>query len=288
MKRCALILFTPCALVIADGAAMSTEALQSRYREIREKMSLAPEASARSSAKAVASEFGTVVAYGLKMESDDVSVTLDVSSGRPLIIEVETDAGSETVSGSPFRDADDALDAAEAIVCSFGWPIGTNTHLIHKEFDADRQLWRFSWQKHLSGYPFPEETVSLSINATNRQLSAFRSYLTDRACPTVPKLPATQARRIAETRAAELAPKLMGQNYRVRKVAEKGLQIVYPNTRYSTDDGNVVSGKPAPSPRLVYWFDIEFQYDGTSMLHRVSAPISIWVDALSGSLAGGL
>jgi hypothetical protein len=291
IKCAVLILALPCAHAVADAdmAIMPTEALQTSYRDIRDKLHLQAEASVTSSTKAVMSEFGTKVACGAKMESADLTVTLDTNSGRPLFILVHPNAVSEVSAGNkPFRDDREALGAAEAFVRELGWSIETNTHLIHKEYDPGKRQWRFAWQRHLAGYPFPEETISTSIDAASRHLSSFRCTISERGCATVPSLSNTDAQQIAATNALGIAMGLVGQDYGVRGVRGNGLQVVYPNGRYATYGKRTALTEVAPSPQLVYWFDVAFEYRGTDTLHRAVAPISVWVDAVSGEVVGGL
>lgn len=273
---------------VTDGESkLSNESHRSRFSEVRGLLGRRGALESVGPEKVIRTEFGTPTRWGVDLKSDDLDMTVDPVTGR--ILSIKTKAATKQ-GNAPGMNEEQAEDMAKSLIRKIGSKVDAGMRVIHRSFDASTGRWTVAWERMIDGYPFPEETIFVSFNDSDRAIVSFIDRTTDHGCSTKPVIDEKTARAAAEGHIRDLLPELFGEHYEIGNVTEGKLQIVYPNGRYVQQDCSEGPGasETEPQPRLVYSVVVTFKYTGTATLRKTTPPMAIWVDALTGAVIGGL
>ena len=270
-----------------EKADLSAESLRVNFSKARKLLNSQSALNSISSERVMKTEFGTPTHRGVELKSADLTLTMDPATGQILSIEKKAETENSSL---PTINTNQAENIARSLVRQLGLKIDSGMRLINRGFDSSTGRWGIAWEKQIDGYPFPEETVFVLFNDRDRSIAIFRDRTTDLKCSTKPIIEENTARMSAEHCVNYLLPEMFGEHYEIGGITQGKLQVVYPNRRYVSQDGLEGTGlqEAELQPRLVYSFDLTFRYTGTSSLRISTAPIAIWVDALTGNVIGGL
>jgi len=285
-------------------ARLSDASLRRRFSEVRQLLGREANLVAMKTGVVFPRFYDTLTKEVVICRSDDLDLTLDPVSGRILSLVVKRaesassggatpavreQGSAETVDQQPKMGKAEARTTAERHVRALGSIVDSTMATIWEAHDASTMQWQFTWQRCIDGHPFPEETIYVAIDDADAGVVEFRDATTDKKCPTKPIIAERAAKSLAESCIKRALPKLHGSDYAVANVSRGKLHVVYPNRMYLLEDG---SEKPASRddsrPRLAYCFTFTFAYTGTSTLANAVPPATIWVDAISGFVIGGV
>ena len=266
---------------------LSSEALRQRVVEIKKIVKSQAKVIGHGVESPIKSEFGTPIQHGVVFRSGDLNVTLDPVAGR--VLSLESMQTARHFAEKPKLNEEQALSLAEEHVRMLGASLQMSKDIIHSGYDPSTGRWNFAWQRRIGKYPFPEETIFISVNDFDGTLAAFRDRTTGRECLMDPIIDEAKGRESAVQAIKTVHSELLEKDYVIVVVGSGKLQIAYPNSRYQTQQTLTAhSSSDSPQPRLVYNFNVTITYAGSSNLRKVVPPASVWVDALTGSVVGGL
>ncbi|MBM4020451.1 MAG: hypothetical protein FJ288_19390 [Planctomycetes bacterium] len=259
---------------------------------------------------------GAIVGSVRKVHSPQLTVDVDAYSGKIVRVRNETAsensyARAETAREQgkgvgPTRSLKSVIDAAENYCRALGQNLTPDVGLRIMEFDDKRGCWYLAWVRRVNGYLFDEECIGLDIDDQTGELAHYINRVTEITCGTEVRVPKDKARAIARDQVSRILPALVSnQSFEFEEDQEPKLCIVYQNDamrrlELGTDLMRRFKAMPPPDQlppppeqlppraRLVYAIRFEFSYVGKQRVHVGRGPVTVWVDAASGEVGGGI
>jgi hypothetical protein len=236
--------------------------------------------------------YGRPVHRAIEFTGEEMDAVIDPASGSIRSLKVKNRWSSSSAVKTPGMSRKDALAVVKRELPGLGIALDANLENPHGAFNASVGLWVFSWCRTVSGYPFPEEILLVSYDETQKRVISVRDLRTSEGCPTSPVIDSPEAVTLARSCLENYLLVAFGKDYTLGSLKNRQMIVVYPNAMYRTSAEEGASESTslqsnATRPRLVYSFNADVRYVGASKLHRASPPLTLWVDALTGEVAGG-
>jgi hypothetical protein len=284
-----MTLFLCASHVFGNELILSPELLKANFDALQGKLGQESHMTTSESEIKVKSDYGTYIFDGIEYETENLSVVLRQSTGGTVLIKVKK--VKNVAQDAPLMQKDDALIKATSLLDSLGYSVDKNHKLIYGAFDGKTSAWAFTWQRTFLGYAFQDELISVTFSDNGGELCAFQNFISERKPDINVLISEKDARANALAHMKEILLELAGKEYSVKNIITKEKLIVYPNAAYLRKENDKIEQSQdhmRPNPRLVYVFELHTQYDGDADI-RISVPvITLWIDAETGKVLGGL
>jgi hypothetical protein len=306
-------------MAAGTGPTLGQDAALAAYAEAAKALGIAEagEKPGVSEAAVRFSEWATNVGWVRTVRSGHIVVEVDANSGeiRRIMNEVawlKSDSRAESrlkecKGFAPTRSPKEAIDAAEKFCLALGQRPARDVRLRVIKFDEKRGCWELGWARYIGEYLFDEEGIGITIDDQTGDLLVYNNHVTKITCGTEVRVPKDKARAIARDQVSRILPALVhNQSFEFEEDQEPKLCIVYQNDamrrlelmtdlmrRFKTmppppDQLPPPPEQLPPRARLVYAIRFGFWYVGKEGTHIDRGPVTVWVDAASGEVVGGI